>query len=320
MTTLTTTPHAQRPIIAVAGPTASGKTRMAVTLAKAFGGEIISADSRQVYRRMDIGTGKDLDEYGSVGHHLIDIVEPGTRYDLHRYLRDFQTALSAIDSRGVRPIVCGGSGLYLESALSGMQLPDVPENPELRARLSTLPLPRLEEILRSMRPLHNTTDTDTPRRAIRAIEIETYYRDHPRQAHLADRLSSRRRDCVILLSDISREQRRERITRRLHTRLQEGMLDEVRSLLEEGIPPENLIYYGLEYKFVTLHLTGHLTYDEMTKGLETAIHQFAKRQMTWLRGMSRRGWEIHPVAYDTPDETLVRLTATIAGIPLPPSN
>ena len=286
-------------IIAITGPTASGKTAVAVEYARRVNGEIISADSRQVYRRMDIGTGKDLREYGEVPYHLIDICEPGTKYNLHRYVADFHKALHDITSRGRTPILCGGTGLYLETVLSGVRLPDVPENPELRRSLEGLTLPQLTDILSSYKRLHNITDVDTAKRAIRAIEIQEYYREHPDEAAAANRATAKPLPADIYLVDISRDMRRQRISRRLDTRLESGMIEEVESLLSEGIDPENLIYYGLEYKYVTLYLLGRLSYQEMRSLLEIEIHKFAKRQMTWFRGMSRRGFTLSPLPFGT---------------------
>lgn len=287
-----------RDIIAVTGPTASGKTALAVRIARQTDGEIISADSRQVYRRMDIGTGKDLSEYGEIPYHLIDICEPGTRYNLHRYVKDFHKALQDIESRGKQPIVCGGTGLYLETVLSGVRLPDVPANPGLRERLAGKSLEELTEILASYRRLHNTTDTDTEKRAVRAIEIEEYYLHHPEEAADATRATATPLPHRLILIDLPRDTRRERISRRLEARLDEGMAEEIKSLLEEGIPAEDLIYYGLEYKYVTLYLIGKLSYEEMKSRLEIEIHQFAKRQMTWFRGMERRGFTFLKVPFE----------------------
>ena len=277
--------------ITLLGPTASGKTRIAARLARHIGAEIISADSRQVYRRMDLGTGKDLDDYTVDGevvpYHLIDIAEPGEKYNVFRYQQDFLAAFNTIRQRGRRVIVCGGSGLYLESLLRGYKLSPVPQNEALRAALSEKSLEELTELLRTYRPLHNTTDTDTKPRAIRAIEIEDYNRRNPTAARPFPPLRS-----LTLGILVDRETRRRRITERLHTRLQQGMLQEVEALLREGIAPEDLIYYGLEYKYLTLCATGRLSYEEMERQLEIAIHQFAKRQMTWFRGMERRGTPI----------------------------
>lgn len=276
-------------LITILGPTACGKTAAAVALAAEIDAEIISADSRQVYRRMDIGTGKDLDEYRlpdgrQIPVHLVDICEPGYKYNIYEYQRDFLRAYEDIRSRGKTVVLCGGSGLYLESVLRGYRLSEVPQNPELRKSLEDKSLEELTEMLRTYKRLHNTTDVDTAQRAIRAIEIEEYYRRTP----LPDRPFPEFTSRTIGLK-VDRDVRRARITRRLRNRLDGGMLDEVRALLAEGIPPQDLIYYGLEYKYVTLHLTGKLTYDEMFRQLEIAIHQFAKRQMTYFRGMERRG-------------------------------
>lgn len=287
-------------VIAIVGPTASGKTRRAVDVARRLNSEIISADSRQVYKGMTIGTGKDVEEYGEVPVHLLDVAAAGEKYNLHRYLHDYQLAEADILSRGKIPVICGGSGMYVEAVLSGIELPEVERNERLRTELADKSLSELTEILRGFKQLHNTTDVDTKARALRAIEIETYYRDHPEAAARADKKQTRKRDALIVGVDIPREDRRQRISERLHARLNEGMLDEVRGLLSSGISAENLIYYGLEYKFLTLHLIGQLSYDEMFKELETAIHQFAKRQMTWFRGMERRGFPIHWLPYDLP--------------------
>ena len=291
--------------IAIAGPTASGKTQKAVAIASAFNGEVISADSRQVYTGMDLGTGKDLEEYGKVPYHLIDVAPAGSKYNLHMYLRDFRRAYADVMSRGHLPVVCGGSGMYLENALGGMILPEVPENTELRAALEGKTLEELTEMLSRMKTLHNVTDVDTCKRAIRAIEIQQYYIQHPDEARSAAKEGATPLRTLIIALDIPREARRHKISSRLERRIQNGMLDEVRRLLDSGIPADDLIYYGLEYKFLTLHLTGHLTYDEMLHGLETAIHQFAKRQMTWLRGMERRGFILHWLPYDMPDADFI---------------
>ncbi len=279
-------------LITVVGPTASGKTPFAVQLAAALNGEILSGDSRQLYRRMDIGTGKDLSEYSfgdtPIPYHLIDIREPGEKYTLYEYQRDFHAAYQSICSRGKRAILCGGTGLYIESVLRGYHLPDVPANTALRSRLEEKSLAELTAILRDYGPLHNSTDTDTKKRAIRAIEIADYRSQRDPADAAYPPLES-----IILGLQIDRDLRREKISRRLVARLREGMIEEVRQLLNEGIAADDLIYYGLEYKFVTLHVTGVLTFDEMNRQLEIAIHQFAKRQMTWFRGMERRGFTIH---------------------------
>ena len=292
--------------ITILGPTASGKTPVAAQLAVRIGGEIISADSRQVYRRMDIGTGKDLADYTvdahQVPYHLIDICEPGTKYNLFEYQQDFFSVFQAVRSRGAVPIVCGGTGLYIEAVLKGYKLSPVPQNPELRKSLEGKSLAELTEMLSNLKTkngsnMHNTTDVDSCQRAIRAIEIETYNLEHPMPRRELPPI-----DSVIIGIDIDRDLRREKITRRLKTRLENGMVEEVRALLDEGIPADDLIYYGLEYKFLTEYLTGHLSYDEMVNRLEIAIHQFAKRQMTWFRGMERRGFKINWINATLPME------------------
>ena len=279
-------------LITILGPTASGKTPLAAALADRLGTEIISGDSRQVYRRMDLGTGKDLVDYTvdgrQVPYHLIDIVEPGYKYNVFEYQRDFLKAYQEIIAKDKLPILCGGTGMYIESVLKGYRLLPVPENPELRASLEGKSLEELTGILEGYKKLHNSTDVDTAKRAIRAIEIEEYYKQQPPEYREFPSLKS-----LIVGVDIDRDLRREKITRRLKQRLDEGMVEEVRGLLAEGIDPENLIYYGLEYKFLTQYAIGKLTFEEMFHQLETAIHQFAKRQMTWFRGMERRGFTIH---------------------------
>lgn len=279
-------------LITILGPTASGKTPLAVALADRLETEIISGDSRQVYRRMDLGTGKDLSDYEIGGriipYHLIDIVEPGYKYNVFEYQRDFLDAYRCIVGKGKLPILCGGTGMYIESVLKGYRLLPVPENPTLRATLEGKNLNELTSILKEYKSLHNSTDVDTPKRAIRAIEIEEYYRKHPVEHREFPMLNS-----LIIGVDIERELRREKITRRLKQRLDEGMVEEVKALLTDGISAEDLIYYGLEYKFLTKYVIGELTYEEMFHQLEVAIHQFAKRQMTWFRGMERRGFNIY---------------------------
>ena len=322
-------------MITILGPTASGKTPIAAHLAATIGGEIISADSRQVYRRMDIGTGKDLADYvvrregvrregvrregekesgekerrsqetgysRKVPYHLIDICEPGTKYNLFEYQQDFFDAYQDIRSRGAVPILCGGTGLYIEAVLKGYQLSPVPQNQALRDSLEGKSLEELTTMLTDLKArngsnMHNTTDVDSCQRAIRAIEIETYNLEHPTPRRELPPV-----DSVIIGVDIDRELRREKITRRLKARLEDGMVDEVKALLNEGIPADDLIYYGLEYKFVTEYLVGKLSYDEMFTRLEIAIHQFAKRQMTWFRGMERRGFKINWIDATLPME------------------
>jgi tRNA dimethylallyltransferase len=315
-------------MITILGPTASGKTPLATALACEIGGEIISADSRQVYRRMDIGTGKDLEDYivnseegarplgrfvplgqrivNIIPYHLIDIAEPGTKYNLFQYQQDFFDAYNNIIGRGVTPILCGGTGLYIEAVLKGYQLSPVPQNPELRQRLEGKSLEELTQMLVELKAkngsnMHNKTDVDSCQRAIRAIEIEEYNLHTPTPKRDLPSI-----DSLIIGVNIDREARREKITRRLKSRLENGMVEEVRGLLDEGIAPEDLIYYGLEYKFITEYIIGRLTYDEMFERLEIAIHQFAKRQMTWFRGMERRGFTIHWIDALQPMEEKVK--------------
>ena len=305
-------------LITILGPTASGKTPLAAALARRIGGEILSADSRQVYRRMDIGTGKDLSDYGDVPYHLIDICEPGTKYNLFQYQQDFFDAYEDIRRRGVQPILCGGTGLYIEAVLKGYHLSPVPQNQPLRDSLEGRSLEELTEMLRELKAksgsaMHNTTDVDSCQRAIRAIEIETYNLEHPMPLRELPPIPS-----TIIGVNIDRDLRREKITRRLKARLEEGMIDEVRALLDSGIPADDLIYYGLEYKFLTEHIIGRLTFDEMFRQLEIAIHQFAKRQMTWFRGMERRGFTIHWIDATLPTEKKVeQILDLVEGAPCP---
>lgn len=291
-------------LITILGPTASGKTPLAAALAARLRTEIISGDSRQVYRRMDLGTGKDLADYVVDGYrvpyHLIDIAEPGYKYNVFEFQRDFLKTYEDMRSRGLLPVLCGGTGMYLESVLKGYRLLPVPENLELREKLAGKSLEELTAILASYKKLHNTTDVDTAKRAIRAIEIEEYYLHQPVEAREFPDIRS-----LIIGVDIDRDLRREKISRRLKQRLDEGMVDEVRALIDGGIHPDDLIYYGLEYKYLTLYVTGQMTYDEMYHQLEIAIHQFAKRQMTWFRGMERRGFTIHWIDATRPMEEKV---------------
>lgn len=291
-------------MITILGPTASGKTPLAASLAARLGAEILSADSRQVYRRMDLGTGKDLADYTVDGqqipYHLIDTQEPGTQYNVYAFQSDFKNAYQKLCQCGVLPILCGGTGLYIESVLRGYRMDEVPENPPLRASLEGKSLEELTEMLKEYKTLHNKTDVDSVKRAIRAIEIAEYYRQHPVRTTDMPLIHS-----LVVGIDIPRELRRQRISNRLKQRLDEGMIDEVRGLLDEGIPAENLIYYGLEYKFLTNYVLGKLTYQEMYRQLEIAIHQFAKRQMTWFRGMERRGIVIHWIDGTLPMEEKV---------------
>jgi tRNA dimethylallyltransferase len=288
-------------LITVLGPTASGKTALAAALAERLDTEIISADSRQVYRGMDIGTGKDLSDYRvngkAIPYHLIDICEPGYKYNVFEYQHDFFKAYESICKKGKLPILCGGTGMYIEAVLKGYKLVDVPENSALRQSLKDKSLKELEEMLASYKTLHNKTDVDTAQRAVRAIEIEEYYkREAPGISEYAPVHS------LIIGLSIDRELRRQKISKRLRTRLDEGMIDEARRILASGVEAEDLMYYGLEYKFLTLYLTGALGYEEMVSQLEIAIHQFAKRQMTWFRGMERRGCRIHWIDASLPAE------------------
>lgn len=305
-------------MITILGPTASGKTSLAAALAARIDAEIISADSRQVYRGMTIGTGKDLDDYRLgdrlIPYHLIDICEPGTKYNLFQYQQDFHLIYNNIVARGVRPILCGGTGLYIESVLKGYALSPVPQNQALRDKLADKSLAELTEMLEDLKHrnhsvMHNRTDVDTAQRAIRAIEIETYNLEHPTDNRTLPPI-----DSVIIGVDINREERRRKITQRLKQRLEEGMVDEIRQLLDRGIAPENLIYYGLEYKFVTEYVIGKTSYEEMFRQLEIAIHQFAKRQMTWFRGMERRGFTIHWIDALDPMDSKVAQIMDIAHI------
>lgn len=305
-------------MITILGPTASGKTSLAAALAARIDAEIISADSRQVYRGMTIGTGKDLDDYRQgdrlIPYHLIDICEPGTKYNLFQYQQDFHLIYNNIVARGVRPILCGGTGLYIESVLKGYALSPVPQNQALRDELADKSLAELTEMLEDLKRrnhsvMHNRTDVDTAQRAIRAIEIETYNLEHPTDNRMLPPI-----DSVIIGVDINREERRRKITQRLKQRLEEGMVDEIRQLLDRGIAPEDLIYYGLEYKFVTEYVIGKTSYEEMFRQLEIAIHQFAKRQMTWFRGMERRGFTIHWIDALDPMDSKVAQIMDIAHI------
>lgn len=292
-------------LVTILGPTATGKTSVAAHLAAKLNGEIISADSRQIYRGMDLGTGKDLADYFvegvAVPYHLIDIEEAGVHYNVYRFQTDFIRVFNEIEARGNFPVLCGGSGLYIEAVLKNYRLIEVPPNKELRKELEGKSLAELTAILKSMKPaLHNETDVETDRRAIRAIEIEKYYAENPQMESEMPEINS-----LNIGIDFDRELRRQRITNRLKQRLDEGMLDEVQKLLDSGLTPDQLIYYGLEYKYLTLHLTGQLSYAEMFRQLEIAIHQFAKRQMTWFRGMEKRGTKIHWINGQLPMEEKV---------------
>ncbi len=279
-------------IVVITGPTATGKTRLAALVADRLGGEVISADSRQVYRGMDIGTGKDLSDYIVDGRrvpvHMVDIVDAGYRYNVYEYQRDFLRVFEDMSARDVFPVVCGGSGMYVDSIVSGYRLVKVPVNAPLRALLAERSLDELTVMLSHYKNLHNKTDVDTVKRAIRAIEIADYYANHP-----VDETPFPVRNPLVMALFVDRETRRQRISDRLRARLDEGMIEEVQRLLAGGIHPDDLIYYGLEYKYITLYLTNRLTRDEMIQKLEVEIHRFAKRQMTWFRGMERRGITIN---------------------------
>lgn len=300
-------------LITILGPTASGKTDLAAHLAAAVNGEIISADSRQVYRGMDIGTGKDLGDYvvdgKEIPYHLIDIADPGTKYNVFEYQRDFLKAYNGIVERGSTPILCGGTGMYIEAVIKGYRLFEVPENKKLREELADRTLDELTAMLIQLKKennstMHNSTDVDTVKRAIRAIEIETYYKNTPVEQKSFPDIKS-----IVFGVSVTREERREKITSRLRKRLAEGMIDEIKGLIDGGVKPEDLIYYGLEYKYVTQYVIGEISYDEMFSSLEIAIHQFAKRQMTWFRGMERRGTEIKWIDAMLPmDEKIKKLT------------
>lgn len=297
------TEHTPR-LLAIVGPTACGKTALATHVALATDGEILSGDSRMVYRRMDIGTGKDLDEYHIDGHdipyHLIDIAEPGTKYNVYNFQQDFAEAYAGVVQRGRQPILCGGSGLYVEAVIKNYGLLSVPPNHDLRKSLDGKTQDELAQILSTYQELHNVTDLDNRRRTIRAIEIADYLKTHPEEKGPLEGMS-----CTVIGVEVSREVRRDRITRRLRARLRQGLVEEVQGLIDSGIPPADLIYYGLEYKYVTLYCTGQMPFDDMQSQLEIAIHQFAKRQMTWFRGMERRGTHIHWVDGSLPMETMV---------------
>lgn len=295
----------QHDIIVITGPTATGKTRLAALVADRLGGEVISADSRQVYRGMDIGTGKDLSEYVVDGRrvplHMVDIVDAGYRYNVCEYQRDFLKVFEEMTARGAFPVVCGGSGMYVDSIVSGYRLVQVPVNQPLRAMLAGRSLEELTEILSQYKNLHNKTDVDTVKRAVRAIEIADWYVHHP-----VDETPFPVKNPLVTAVFVDRETRRQRISARLHSRLNEGIIEEVQRLLAEGIHPDDLIYYGLEYKYITLYLMNRLSYDEMVQKLEVEIHRFAKRQMTWFRGMERRGIAINWIDGSMSDEEKVK--------------
>lgn len=279
-------------MIVITGPTATGKTTLAVHYARRHGGEIISADSRQVFRGMDLGTGKDLTEYGTgqdkVKYHLIDIADAGEEYNVFSFQQDFLKAYRRITGDGRIPVLCGGTGLYIESVLKGYRLLAVPKNPSLRQKLETMELKDLQNLLTRYKTPHNTTDTLSRPRLVRAIEIQDYYHHHRKEAHDFPHINS-----LVFAIHYERSQLRDRITRRLKQRLEEGMAKEVENLLQKGISPDALRFYGLEYRHLTDYVTGKTSYQEMFSRLNTGIHQFAKRQMTWFRRMERQGIAIH---------------------------
>ena len=300
-------------LITILGTTATGKTTLACALANEIDSEIISADSRQVYRGMTIGTGKDLDDYlingKQIPYHLIDIVDAGYKYNVFEFQRDFLSAFQTISQKNKIPILCGGTGLYIEAVLKGYKMIEVPTNQSLREHLESKTLEELTQILSTYKTLHNRTDVDTIKRAIRAIEIADYYSNHTEENTYYPPINS-----LIIGIDISRDERRKRITDRLKKRFDAGMIDEVKNLLQKGISPEDLIYYGLEYKFITNFILGKLTYSELFSQLEIAIHQFAKRQMTWFRGMERRGFSIKWIDVNTTTKEKLEIIKSEVGL------
>jgi tRNA dimethylallyltransferase len=306
-------------LLVVTGPTASGKTALAATIAARLGGEIISADSRQVYKGMNLGTGKDYDDYlvngAKIPCHLIDIAEPGYKYNVFEYQRDFMKVYSDMKKRKIFPVVCGGSGMYADSIITGYKMFEVPPDSGLRIELEKKAMEELREILLTFKNLHNTSDIDTRKRVIRAIEIEHSSRDKGKHGTEFPKIRA-----LIIGIVFDRDTRRKRITERLKQRLNSGMIDEVKHLIDIGISSETLIYYGLEYKFITLYLIGKLTYDEMVNDLDTAIHQFAKRQMTWFRGMERKGIKINWIEGTLPmEEKVEKVMGLLDNLPHPPS-
>ncbi len=306
-------------ILLVTGPTASGKTSLASNIAQRIGGEIISADSRQVYRGMNLGTGKDYDDYRINGidipYHLIDIVNPGYKYNVFEYQRDFNRVYSDFKKRKIFPVVCGGSGMYVDSIISGYKMFEVPPDSGLRIELEKKSMEELKDILSTFKTLHNITDLDTKKRVIRAIEIEHSVKNKRNQKSEYPKVRA-----LLAGIQFDRETRRKRITERLIQRLESGMVDEVKKLIEMGISTETLIYYGLEYKFIALYLTGKISYQEMVRDLEIAIHQFAKRQMTWFRGMERRGIKMHWIDGQLPmEEKVEKVMELLTVTPHPPT-
>lgn len=296
-------------MIAVIGPTASGKTTFAAHLAKRLNGEIISADSRQIYRRMNLGTGKDYESYVVDGFtvpvHMVDIADPGYKYSIYEYRRDFFDAYDDIRSRGKLPVLCGGSGMYIDAVTRNYRLEEVPVNDRLRREMSGKSLGELHDILRQLKSLHNTTDVDTVEHALRALEIEYHYRQNPVKETWPVPST------LFLGVMYEREAERERITQRLKERLQQGMIEEVRQLLESGLSAESLVYYGLEYRFITQHLQGEMDYHTMFTRLNTAIHQFSKRQRTWFRKMEKGGTVIHWINGELPLNEKVEIAVAL---------
>ena len=302
------------PLIVITGPTATGKTRTAAHVARAMNGEVISADSRQVFRGMDIGTGKDLDDFLVDGYlvpyHLVDIVNPGHEFSVFEFLQHFTQAYNHVSKREKQAILCGGTGLYIEAALKGYRMPRVPENKELRRKLNELTMQELTDMLASLRPLHNVTDTSDRERLLRAVEIETHQKENPEAA-----LQLPHFRYIIFAIHFEREEIRRRITQRLQARLDDGMIDEIHRLLHRGLKPEQLTFYGLEYRYLTLYAIGEISYDEMFQKLNTAIHQFAKRQMTWFRRMERHGFNIHWIDGNyNMDERVALIRETVKGL------
>ncbi len=299
-------------LFVVLGPTATGKTGFATHLAKYIDSEIISADSRQVYREMNIGTGKDLDEYiidnQNIPYHLIDILEAGESYNVFRFQHDFFEVYKVLREKGKLPIMCGGTGLYIESIINNYALIEVPPNEKMRNELETKTMEELIEILSELKKLHATTDIDTKKRAIRAIEIEIYTQNHPEKAVVYPQINP-----LLIGIECDRDTRRQRITSRLRQRLQNGMIDEVKNLIASGVPTDTLIFYGLEYKHITEYLLGLYSYEKMFEKLEIAIHQFAKRQMTWFRKMERDGWKIHWLSSFLSNEEKISRTLALLG-------
>ncbi len=293
-------------LITILGATATGKTNVAVALANKINGEIISADSRQVYKKMDIGTGKDILEYTINGkqipYHLIDIVDAGYKYNVYEYQNDFLKSFQKIKENGSKAILCGGTGMYIDAVTKGYKLINVPVNNDLRFELEKLELSELQNILKTYKILHNNTDTSTKKRAIRAVEIANYYSKNKDLEFNYPQINN-----VFFGINLEREERRKRITERLKNRLKEGLVDEVNNLLKNGIKHTDLIYYGLEYKYITMYLMDEFSYPQMVNSLQTAIHQFAKRQMTWFRGMEKKGITINWIDGNLPIEAKIEI-------------